>query len=729
MQLFVSNRLTLGALFVASLALARCGGDPVVTGSPPSGLGTGGGSGSGATSAGGATAGTGTPTHVGQAGMSDDNAGGAGGEGGASELDPTCGDGILNQALEVCDDGNVESADGCTGDCRQIEANYACPTPGTPCVSTVECGDGKITGTETCDDGNTHAGDGCDDSCQLEDGWSCAFQGLPCAASQCGDGVLAGLEECEWDPSGARPDGCSETCKIEAGYDCDPATFACATTECGNGQVERGEQCDDHNAAPFDGCYHCLLEPDCKNGVCTAICGDGQRFAGEECDDGNTRSGDGCSADCKLETGFKCDDVSNDPPDSISQPVLVRDFIGVDRSSDKATFPEHPDFNRLGGNGTLGEVETALDDERKPVYACPNGDCNANPGHQQTSCVGSSPCRPNLSTPENFAQWYRDVDNVNITVPSEVPLTRQAGGEYLYDSAATTVDGKDYFDPVGSGGWVGKGGETLAPCGAGNAPDRNVSFTSETHFWFEYQGGERFDFAGDDDTWVFVNGQLAIDIGGLHIPKSGYFILDDANGTAAVWSQVEQEQASLAEHNVDLGLTMGGIYEVAMFQAERNECGSNFKVTLKNFNRPQSTCASVCGDGIVASDELCDDGKAGNDGKYGHCGKDCRSRGPYCGDGSKDPQEQCDDGVNLSQYGGCAPGCVLGPSCGDGSVQSPYEQCDDGVNDGGYGECFPGCVFKDRCGDGKVQPPEECDDKNRQNGDGCNNDCKHSAIR
>ncbi|MEA2752721.1 MAG: hypothetical protein QOI41_6864, partial [Myxococcales bacterium] len=30
-----------------------------------------------------------------------------------------------------------------------------------------------------------------------------------------------------------------------------------------------------------------------------------------------------------------------------------------------------------------------------------------------------------------------------------------------------------------------------------------VSFTSETHFWFEYQGGEHFDFAGDDDTWIF----------------------------------------------------------------------------------------------------------------------------------------------------------------------------------------------------------------------------------
>ena len=41
-----------------------------------------------------------------------------------------------------------------------------------------------------------------------------------------------------------------------------------------------------------------------------------------------------------------------------------------------------------------------------------------------------------------------------------------------------------------------------------------------------------------------------------------------------------------------------------MFQAERNQCGSNFRVTLKDFNRPQSSCVSTCGDGVVARDEV-----------------------------------------------------------------------------------------------------------------------------
>jgi len=56
-----------------------------------------------------------------------------------------------------------------------------------------------------------------------------------------------------------------------------------------------------------------------------------------------------------------------------------------------------------------------------------------------------------------------------------------------------------------------------------------------------------------------------------------------------------------------------------------------------------------------------------------------------------DPEhEQCDDRTNAGGYGECAPGCVLGPRCGDAIVQPGYEECDDG-NDRVGDFCTPTC--------------------------------------
>jgi len=572
-------------------------------------------------------------------------AGGAGGgplPAGCLVVDP-CGNGVLNPG-ESCDDGNQTGGDGCSAICR-IESDWVCATPGAPCTSAVVCGDGQIEGAEACDDHNATAGDGCSATCTIETGWLCPVVGARCLPL-CGDGLELGPESCD-DGNTTSGDGCSGACRVETGFACPIAGEPCHVTVCGDGVKEGDESCDDGNQVGGDGCSSgCRAEPVCVGtSGCTSACGDGLALPGEECDDGNTTSGDGCSATCVLEPRWDCHDVSAADSASLTVDVVYRDFMW------SGVAGGHPNFEAGIGGHCTGMVQSILGSDRTPVMVDPPPGCSV------------------LTSAADYAEWYHD-SPLGKTVPDTLTLLRQADGTYLFDHSerwsGSTATGWTLppFFPLDDRGWAtppaGPELAHLGTCDSDGAP-HNFGFTSAVRYWFTYAGGETLNFIGDDDVWVFVNGQLAVDIGGVHSPVSGSVVLDAPAATR-------------------LGLVVGRVYEIAVFQAERHTCGSSYKLTLGNFGARRTVCDPRCGDGIINGSELCDDGV--NDGSYGGCLPGCEGLGPTCGDAKVEPGvEECDDGMNRSTYGlqGCGPGCRAVPRCGDGHVDGAWgEACDDG---------------------------------------------------
>ncbi|PRQ02128.1 PA14 domain protein [Enhygromyxa salina] len=238
--------------------------------------------------------------------------------------------------------------------------------------------------------------------------------------------------------------------------------------------------------------------------------GDGDGDSGDG--DGDTGDGDGDTGDGDGDTG----DGDGDTGDGDGDP----DLCGTTLYSTVRDFQSaHPDFQSAVGVDP-GIVQQDLGMDLKPVY---NG----------------NPSTPTTTTEANFNQWYNDVDGVNQNF--EVPIELQELQPGLYEYA------NNMFFPIDDQGWGNEGNP------------HNYHFTLELHTKFLYQGGEVFGFEGDDDLWVFVNGQLGIDLGGVHGPLSGNIDMD--------------AQAD------DLGLQIGQVYDLDFFFAERHTTQSNFKIT------------------------------------------------------------------------------------------------------------------------------------------------------
>ncbi len=194
------------------------------------------------------------------------------------------------------------------------------------------------------------------------------------------------------------------------------------------------------------------------------------------------------------------------PGDTLELAGTIRDFSDT-----------HPDFQyRIGNDRNMVNVELGAD--RKPVYA--------NPGGTTRTTNGQEP----------FDQWYRDVAGVNESKSYSITLTKTDDGLYRYQNT-------DFF-PINN--------EMMGNEGR----NKNFHFTYEIQTQFTYQGGEVLDFSGDDDVWVFINGQRVIDLGGVHARQDASVDVDSVAG--------------------QLGLEIGQTYDFDFFFAERHTTQSNF---------------------------------------------------------------------------------------------------------------------------------------------------------
>lgn len=191
--------------------------------------------------------------------------------------------------------------------------------------------------------------------------------------------------------------------------------------------------------------------------------------------------------------------------------------------------------------------------------------------------------------------WYFDSADTTLAMRTD----KESGSYYLKDVGhqdwSKNVNSSSKTDGVSNPYGFFPFNETAAKCSASNY---NYGFGTKLEFKFrltddgsvvgtdEKEHPIKFNFSGDDDVWVYVDGKLALDVGGAHGKVTGH--IDFKNKIATVSNTKKSQNESSKEEapttsSVEIKGSNSDEHTLTMFYMERGMWESNMKVS---FNFP-----------------------------------------------------------------------------------------------------------------------------------------------
>lgn len=290
-------------------------------------------------------------------------------------------------------------------------------------------------------------------------------------------------------------------------------------------------------------------------------------------------------------------------PETITVPITFWDQRQDDCNDPNRQF-EWVECGYWTAGALQGVVKDHLGSDGLPIPAFTNSTdaWNTNYDIFTQNVTGHDP----VVSSDNFYRWFHETPK-SRQLEREITFHRTGHNTYTFGSEGVfPLDDVDFSkddDATKSG--------------------HNYHFTAHMGITMKIaaDGQEKFEFSGDDDVWVFLNGRLVLDIGGLHEKLSGYFIINP-DGTVSTYVQNVNDpapRASLGEpsndfnsyvgpfnelirknqkdqyNKIDLGLKEGDVVKLDFFYAERSTTESNTKITISHMNWPISADSTLDG--------------------------------------------------------------------------------------------------------------------------------------